>query len=58
MFGLLLSILLVGGCVERQAAESTTGAMTEDQAFDTIEQEMDNAVESIDVSDIEDSLAG
>ncbi len=56
--GLLVSVLLVGGCLESGTTESTTGSMTEDQAFDTIEQEMDEAVENIDVSDIESSLAG
>ena len=66
--GLIISVFLVSGCVDKTTGETTTttiegvetgpitGALTEDQALDIIEQEMEQAIEDIDVSDVEDSL--
>lgn len=61
---LLISIILASGCVDRAGetgATTTTlpgvtGAMTEDQALNEIEQEMESAIENISIEDIENSL--
>ena len=61
---LVFSVILVSGCVESPegTTEGTigespvTGSMTEGQALETIEQEMEQAIENINISDIEDAL--
>lgn len=59
---LLVSLVLVAGCVGREAETNAvtggaetgaTGSMTEDQAFNKIEEEMNEAVENIDMGDLE-----
>ena len=46
---LILSIVFISGCIQPEASESTL----EDEAVDQIEQEMEEAVENIDLGDIE-----
>ena len=55
VIGLIISVLLTCGCVEAPE-EGATGSMTEDQALETIEQEMEEAIENIEISEIESSI--
>jgi ABC-type glycerol-3-phosphate transport system substrate-binding protein len=69
---LMISIILASGCVGKTESGGTTattlvtgeeitgatGTMTEDQAFNTIEKEMNETAENIDISGIENSIAG
>ncbi|UCG95701.1 MAG: hypothetical protein JSV92_01465 [archaeon] len=69
---LLISVLLACGCAEQketatttttttlpeETGEGVTGAITEDQAFDTIEQEMEQAAGNMSLEDIEGLIAG
>jgi hypothetical protein len=65
--GLIISVFLVSGCVDRTTEGTTTttiespeapvtGAMTEDDALETIEQEMEEAIENMSIEEIEGSL--
>lgn len=61
--GLVISVFLVSGCVSQTGETGDTGttggltgAQIEDQAADMIEQEMEEAIENIDLGDIEDSI--
>ena len=60
VIALLLSIVLISGCTQQAdttTTTTTTGAVItsvdEDQAAGMIEQELENATEGIDTSDIE-----
>jgi PBP1b-binding outer membrane lipoprotein LpoB len=65
---LLISIILVSGCIHKQAPagvteekETTTttpSITTEEQAISEIEQEMEQAIEGITTEDIEKALTG
>ncbi|MCK4634923.1 MAG: hypothetical protein KAT37_03550 [Candidatus Aenigmarchaeota archaeon] len=59
----VISVFLVSGCVSQTGeigdtgtTGGLTGAQIEDQAADIIEQEMEEAIENIDLGDIEDSI--
>jgi len=62
--GLLLSVILISGCVQQETTTTTstttepvmTTEELENQATDLIEQEMEEAIEGIDTSDIEDLI--
>lgn len=68
---LLLSVFLCAGCAEKTPEETTTtttttiletgdtgvtGAMTEDQAFDAIEQEMEETAGDMSLDDLESNI--
>jgi len=55
----LLLLVAFSGCVMETGLVDTTGDETalEDQAADLIEQELEDAVENIDISDIESEIA-
>ena len=58
LLGIILSVVIVSGCV--QETSDGTGQLTdkqiEDQAAGQIEQEMDQAIQDIDLSDLEISI--
>lgn len=61
--GFVISVFLVSGCISQTGETGDTGttggltgAQIEDQAADIIEQEMEEAIENIDLVDIEDSI--
>ena len=63
VIGLLISAILVSGCTAPETTTTTTTvepAMTteelENLALETIEQEMENAIEGIDTSELEDLI--
>lgn len=54
---LLISAVLISGCTEEPTGEAQlSSAQAEDQAADMIEQEMNKAIEGIDIADIENSI--
>ena len=62
ILGLILSVVLVSGCVQDNhgTAPGTTGQLTdkqiEDQAVPQMEQEINQATDNIDLSDLENSI--
>jgi len=60
VLGILLSVILVSGCTQTTPSGETGGGLTEkqieDQAMQQIEQELDQAVQDLDLSDIENSI--
>lgn len=54
--GLLLSVVFVSGCLEQMTDTGAGEAQLEDQAAETIEQEMEDAIEGITLEDIEDLI--
>lgn len=50
---LLLSVVFISGCVQTEPSVNST---VEAQAMDQIEQEMEDAIENIDMEDIESLL--
>ncbi len=57
IIGILL-LALVSGCVQQEGTTGMTTSELEDQAAGMIEQELENAVENIDISDIEGEITG
>ena len=57
LLGFLLSLVFVSGCLEQMTETGEGEAQLEDQAAEMIEQEMEEAIENIDLDDIENSIA-
>ncbi|MCD6477987.1 MAG: hypothetical protein J7K87_03215 [Candidatus Aenigmarchaeota archaeon] len=61
LIGLLISVIFISGCVSQgktgTAESQITAPSLENQADNAIEQELDEAVNNITVSDIENSIA-
>lgn len=61
VLGILLVAVLIAGCVQQpEDLDGDGGQLTqaemEDQAYDTIEQEMENAIESMTLEELENEL--
>jgi outer membrane murein-binding lipoprotein Lpp len=54
VIGLILSVVFVSGCV--QTGQTTVSTEAENQAADQIEQEMEQAIEDLDLDEIENLL--
>jgi outer membrane murein-binding lipoprotein Lpp len=56
ILGVILSVVLVSGCVQQDGTGQLTDKQIEDQAAGQLEQELDQAIEDIDLSDLESSI--
>jgi PBP1b-binding outer membrane lipoprotein LpoB len=60
VLALLVLTIWISGCVREPAAPPTTGALTqeqaEQQAFQTLEQEMDDSIGGMTLEDLENEL--
>ena len=60
VLSILLAAVLIAGCVQQPEGPGVDGQLTqaemENQAYDTIEQEMENAIESMTLEELENEL--